>query len=168
MSSETKTKNKEQPPKLSVKTLLSPISGLSKALESHQDSLIAKGFLGHGVSITVQGSRVVAPCKAKVISIAPTGHHITLGAADGLTIEIIIGFDAIKMHGVGFIKKVKCGDTVESGSTLVELDLLKLKSSLDGTDLALLISKGALKLTPYHGNMRAGEDDVMQLIIKSG
>jgi len=155
-------------PKLSVKTLLSPISGQSMALHQHPDLLVAKGLCGKGVSITPLSSRVVAPCRAKVLAIAATGHRVSLGAANGLIIDIIVGKDAIRTHGVGFTKQVKPGDIVEAGTVLLTLDLLKLQSLLDEIKVALVITKGALKLTPYHGNVRAGEDEVMQLIVKSG
>lgn len=153
-------------PKLAIRTLASPISGESKTLTSHPDLLIAKGFLGKGVCISPISSRLVAPCKAKVIAIAPTGHQLTLGAGNGLIIELIIGKNAKESHGVGFSTKVKVGEVVAQGQVLVELDLIRLKASLPATAVAMLISKGALKMTPYHGSRRAGEDDIMQLIVK--
>jgi len=155
-----------QKPKLVIKTLLSPISGESRAVALHHDILIAQGLHGKGVSITPAGSRVVAPCKAKVIDIAPTGHHMTLGASNGVIIEIFIGSEAINTHGVGFTVKVARGDVVIPNQVLVELDLIYLQRQLPSVDVAILVSKGALKLTPYHGNLRAGEDDVLQLIVK--
>jgi len=153
-------------PKLAVKTLLCPISGESGALAQHPDCLIAKGFLGNGISIAPVGSRLVAPCKAKVMNIAATGHHITLGASNGLMIEIIVGKHAIDGHGIGFTRKVNKGDIVSANQVLIELDLIALKHDLPAIDVAVLVSKGALKLTPYHGSVRAGEDDIMQLIVK--
>jgi len=154
-------------PKLVIKTLLSPISGESRGLAQHHDILIAQGLHGKGVSITPAGSRVVAPCKAKIIDISPIGHHMTLGASNGVIIEIFIGSQAIKTHGVGFTAKVARGDVVNPNQVLVELDLIYLQRQLPSVDVAILISKGALKLTPYHGNLRAGEDDALQLIVKN-
>jgi len=153
-------------PKLTVKTLLSPISGESKSISDHANLLVAKGYMGKGVSVTPVSSRIVAPCKAKIIDISPTGHHITLGASNGLVIELFVGDGAISTHGIGFTRKVKNGDIVSPNQVLVELDLIHLNKTLPSVDVAILVSKGALKLTPYHGNVRAGEDDIMQLIVK--
>lgn len=153
--------------KLALKTLASPISGLSTALCEHSDLLVAKGFMGKGVNIVPVSSRLVAPCKARVIAIAATGHQLTLGASNGLVIEIVVGSNAISSHGIGFVKKVKVGDIVSQGQVLIELDLIRLKNIIPSIEVAVLISKGALKLTPYHGSVRAGEDDVMQLIVKN-
>jgi len=153
-------------PKLAVKVLTSPISGESHDLNRHPDILIAQELLGKGTCISPVGSRVVAPCKAKVINIAPSGYHITLGASNGLIIDIIVGNSAIQGHGLGFTRKVATGDIVSPGQVLVELDLIYLQREQLNVDVAVLVTKGALKLTPYHGSVRAGEDEILQLIVK--
>lgn len=154
-------------PKLAIKTLFSPVSGESEGLESHPNILIAKGLQGKGVHISPLSSRIVAPCKAKVINISAIGHQITLACGHDLIVEIVIGHEPLKHHGLGFNRCVKVGDIVNAGQVLVELDLIALNKLLEEVVVAMLVSKGAVKLTPYLGNMRAGEDEVMQLIIKA-
>ncbi|PKF56372.1 hypothetical protein CW748_10475 [Alteromonadales bacterium alter-6D02] len=152
--------------KLATLTVNAPISGEAILLTEHHCPLISHQLLGHGIAIRPVGSRVTAPCRAIVKHIAPTGHHLTLLTEHNVVIDIYIGDNAISTHGVGFTVKVVSGQQVIQGQELINLDLLKLKQSLPSVDVAVLISKGALKLTPLLGTKRAGEDPLLQLIVK--
>lgn len=151
---------------LKSKTLMSPISGDSQAIANHHDIAIAKGYLGPGIVINPFGSRVVAPCKAKVTAISASGNLITLSAGNGLVIDIIVGDRTVLNQGIGYQKQVKLGDIVDTGSTLLALDLPKLKNTGSPFTIALLINKGALKVTPYHGTLHSGQSNAIDLIIK--
>lgn len=146
--------------------LNAPISGTTLPLSAVLDPLISQGVLGHGIAIEPISSRIVAPCHGTITELAPTGHQLSLTTEHGVVITIIIGHDAIRTHGLGFSKKVTCGDIVIAGQTLIELDTLKLKAQLQSLAVSILITKGALKLKHHFGIKRAGEDKLLSIVIK--
>ncbi|NRA61521.1 MAG: PTS glucose transporter subunit IIA [Psychrobium sp.] len=152
--------------KLKALMLLAPISGETKLVKQHSDVLISHHLLGRGIVIHPVSSRLLAPCSASVTHISPSGHHITLTTTLGVVIELIVGDNALLSHGIGIVKKIHAGQLVYAGDVLLELDLIKLKQHLNSIDVALLVSKGALKITPQMGQKRAGQDNVLKLIIK--
>jgi glucose-specific phosphotransferase system IIA component len=158
--------NKPATTKLKALRLLAPISGTAIPLSEVVDPLVNQGLLGPGIAIAPVGNRVVAPCKGRVTSIAATSHQLTLTDNHGVKITIIIGHDGLTTHGLGYIKKVKLGDFVVPGQILVELDTLKLKAQLSSLVVAIIINKGALKLVPNLGTKRAGEDEILKLVVK--
>ena len=159
-------KETPQPPTLKAIMLLAPISGESLPLIDHSDPLINRQLLGRGIIIRPLSSRLLAPCPGKIIAISAIGHHITLQTAHGAVIELVVGDNALESHGVGFTKKIKTGQQVQAGDVLLELDLNKLKHCLNSVDVAILVSKGALKITPKLGPKRAGLDHILKLIVK--
>jgi len=159
--------NKAIAPKLKSLRLIAPISGTAYPLSHAADPLVIQGLLGAGVIIEPVGSRVVAPCDGTITSIAATGHQLTITNKYGVVIKLIIGFDGLSTHGVGYNKKIQCGDLVSQGQTLVELDTLKLKTQLQSLNVVTLVTKGALKMVPKLGIKRGGEDDILTLVIKA-
>jgi len=159
--------NKAAVAKLKSFALVAPISGTAVALSAAADPLISQGLLGVGVVIEPVGSRVVAPCDGTVTSIAATGHQLTITHKYGVVITLVIGYDGLSGHGLGYVKKIQCGDQVSQGQVLIELDTLKLKKQLLSLNVVTLISKGALKMVPKFGIKRAGEDPILTLVIKA-
>lgn len=146
--------------------LLAPINGQAIKLSEVIDPLINQGLMGSGVAIDPTGNRIVAPCNGIIKDIAATGHQLTLVSEHGITINIIVGHDGLTTHGVGYHKKVEIGSQVMTGQTLIELDTIKLKNQLKSMMVAVLVTKGALKLQPHFGPKRAAEDLILNVIIK--
>lgn len=88
------------------------------------DMLFSSKGLGDGFAILpIQTGRIVSPVDAKVLSIFPTKHSITLKTYAGLELLIHIGIDTVYMNGVGFESFVKVGEDVKVGQVLVKYDL---------------------------------------------
>ncbi len=159
-------KQARAPVKLKALMLLAPISGDTRLVKQHSDVLISHHLLGRGIVISPVSSRLIAPCSAAVTHISPSGHHVTLTTTQGVVIELIIGDNALLSHGIGIVKKVHIGQLVYAGDVLLALDLIKLKQHLNSIDVALLVSKGALKVIEQMGQKRAGQDNILKLIVK--
>lgn len=108
---------------------LSPIEGIVRELTEVPDQVFSEKVIGDGFAIEPTGSKVVAPISAKVVAAFPTGHAFGLKASDGTEILIHIGIDTVQLDGKGFDVKVKEGDDVKQGDTLVEIDLNIIKEA---------------------------------------
>ena len=58
---------------------------------------------------------MVAPAKATVNLVFPTGHAIGLTTENGAELLIHIGMDTVSLAGKGFKTYVEAGDVVEAG-----------------------------------------------------
>ncbi len=81
--------------------------GTVKDIEASTDPTFANKVLGDGVVIFPEDGTVMAPCKATVSLVYPTGHAIGLTTADGAEILIHCGVDTVNMNGEGFETLVK-------------------------------------------------------------
>ncbi len=108
---------------------LSPMEGIVKELDDVPDEVFSKRVMGDGFAIEPTGSKVVAPISATVVTAFPTGHAYGLKADDGTEILIHIGIDTVQLDGKGFDVKVKAGDQVKQGDTLVEIDIETIKQA---------------------------------------
>ena len=86
--------------------------GTVKDIEASTDPTFANKVLGDGVVIFPEDGTVMAPCKATVSLVYPTGHAIGLTTADGAEILIHCGVDTVNMNGEGFETLVKEGQEV--------------------------------------------------------
>ena len=73
--------------------------GTVKDIEASTDPTFAIKVLGDGVVIFPEDGTVMAPCKATVSLVYPTGHAIGLTTADGAEILIHCGVDTVNMNG---------------------------------------------------------------------
>ncbi len=108
---------------------LSPMEGIVRELTDVPDQVFSEKVMGDGFAIEPTGPIVAAPVSAKVETTFPTGHAFGLKASDGTEILIHIGIDTVQLDGKGFDVKVKEGDDVKQGDTLVEIDLNVIKES---------------------------------------
>lgn len=105
-----------------------PVAGNIVALEDVPDEAFAAGVLGKGIAIEPSDGRVVAPADCTVMTLFPTGHAIGLLTDSGAEILIHIGMDTVKLDGKYFTARVKQGDKVKAGDTLIEFDADKIKA----------------------------------------
>lgn len=145
-------------------TLLAPISGQITPLSAATDPLIRHKVLGDGIAIEPVGNRLVSPVDGQIKQLAATGHHLTIFTKAGIEIQLFIGQGGLETHGLGFTKKIKTGDKIKVGQTLVELDMLQLQQQLQSTLISVLITKGAKSVEAAEGQVRAGEDVLMTVL----
>lgn len=99
-----------------------PADGQLVSMSGIPDPVFAGGVLGPCFGIIPDNGLVRAPASGTVSSVADTGHAVSLRTSDGKEILIHTGIDTVQMKGRGFSPKVKQGDTVRTGDTLLEFD----------------------------------------------
>ena len=90
---------------------------------------IALGAMGKGIAIDPTDGVVVAPAKATVNLVFPTGHAIDLTTESGAELLIHIGMDTVSFAGKGFKTYVEAGDIGEAGQKLIEFDLATIRDA---------------------------------------
>src|SRR3974390_2389486 len=103
--------------------ITAPLSGQTWPLERVPDPVFAQKMVGDGLSIDPTDSTLIAGCDGEVVSVHAAGHALTLRTAEGLEILMHIGIDTVELKGEGFQPRVKPGDKVRAGATLIEFDL---------------------------------------------
>src|SRR5688500_11092522 len=103
--------------------LSSPLSGWAMPLEEVPDAVFAQRMLGDGLAIDPTSGILHAPCAGELISVAPTGHAVTLRADIGAELLMHVGIDTVALKGEGFEAQVEAGRRVEAGAPLIRFDL---------------------------------------------
>ncbi|WP_313737863.1 glucose PTS transporter subunit IIA, partial [Sphingobium yanoikuyae] len=104
-------------------TLRAPLAGWLAPIESVPDPVFAEGMMGEGFAIDPIAGEVRAPADATVLTVAPTGHSVSLRLANGAELLIHVGLETVTLGGKGFTPKVKPGDAVATGDLLIGFDL---------------------------------------------
>jgi len=122
--------------------LLSPLSGWAMPLEEVPDAVFADRMLGDGLAIDPTSGILHAPCAGEVISVAPTGHAVTLRADHGAELLMHVGIDTIALKGEGFEAQVQAGRRVEVGAPLIRFDLDVIARRAPSLVTPLLVTNG--------------------------
>ena len=77
------------------------------------------------------------------MTLFPTGHAIGLVTDKGAEILIHIGMDTVKLEGKYFTTKVKQGDHVQAGTTLIEFDKDKIAAAGYNTITPVIVTNHA-------------------------
>ena len=108
--------------------IFNPVKGEVFNVSQSVDQTFASKMMGEGLAIKPAEGKLYAPMDAKVESIFPTGHAVTLSSKEGVNILIHIGVDTVGLEGKGFTKHVKDGDEIKAGDLLIEFDPEYIKS----------------------------------------
>ena len=122
--------------------LLSPLSGWSMPLEEVPDPVFADRMLGDGLAIDPTSGILHAPCAGELISVAPTGHAVTLRADIGAELLMHVGIDTVALKGEGFEAQVQAGRRVEAGAPLIRFDLDLIARRAPSLVTPLLVTNG--------------------------
>lgn len=106
-----------------VLEIYAPMSGVLRPLDAIPDAAFAQRLIGDGIAIDPLDELVRSPIAGTVMTIAGTGHAITVRSEEGVEILIHIGIDSVRLNGRGFKVLVDAGQTVARGEVLIELDL---------------------------------------------
>lgn len=112
-------------------TLLAPVTGRLVPLETLDDPVFSQRLIGDGAAIRPEDGMVRSPCDGTIATVFPTGHALSITAANDCTIAIHIGLDTVELNGQGFRPLVSKGDRVASGQPLVEFDLVGISKTRD-------------------------------------
>lgn len=121
-------------------TVYSPLDGESVPLSSVNDQTFASGILGNGVAVKPSAGRVVAPFSGEVSTLFDTKHAIGLTGDDGVELLIHVGLNTVELGGRYYDAKVKMGDRVERGQTLIEFDKDEIEKAGYETVTPVIIS----------------------------
>ena len=115
--------------KVGKEIIKAPVAGALVSLEDVPDEAFATGALGKGIAINPSEGRIVAPADCTVMTLFPTGHAIGLITDKGTELLIHIGMDTVKLDGKYFEAKVKQGDHVAAGQTLIEFNAAQIQAA---------------------------------------
>jgi len=93
------------------------------------DGVFSEEMLGKGCGLWPSDETVVAPFDGQVTAIAKTGHAIGVTSRNGIEVLIHIGLDTVEMAGAGFRVKVRVGDQVTLGQTLMTFSRSKIEDA---------------------------------------
>ena len=117
------------PKEIQQEIIASPLIGNVVPLDQVPDQVFASGAMGKGIAIDPTDGVIVAPAKATVNLVFPTGHAIGLTTENGVELLIHIGMDTVSLAGKGFKTYVEAGDVVEVGQKLIEFDLATIREA---------------------------------------
>ncbi|MGG5315418.1 PTS sugar transporter subunit IIA [Enterococcus sp. AZ072] len=145
--------------------LVSIVDGEMIAITTVSDEVFSEKILGEGVAFITNGKEVVAPFAGELTTVFPGGHAYGITRSDGVEVLIHIGIDTVKLDGKGFFPKVKQGEKIVAGDTLVKLDLNFLKTT--GLDLCIMLvilntNGKEIKISEY-GTVKKGVSEVMRI-----
>lgn len=120
--------------------IYAPITGQYIPLEKIPDEVFSQGILGQGCSIEPEEGLVVAPVNGTVTQVADTKHAVGISTEDGADFLIHVGMDTVDMKGDGFTVKVKAGDKVSCGQTLLIFDMKKIRAAGHPTTTAFVLT----------------------------
>lgn len=109
--------------------IAAPLAGEMIKLAEVKDDSFKSGVIGKGVAIIPSEGKVVAPFDGTVEMLFPTKHAIGLKSKTGCELLIHIGLDTVKLEGKYFHTRVKKGDKVKVGQTLLTFDMDDIKNN---------------------------------------
>lgn len=150
-------------------SLIAPISGHLVPIEQVPDPVFAQKMVGDGVSIDPISQSLLAPYDGEVIQLHPSNHAVTLKTAEGLEVLMHIGLETVGLRGKGFSPKVKVGDRVKMGDTLIEFDADYVATHARSllTQIVITNSDRVVKFDPNSGNVTASREVVLNLSLAS-
>ncbi|MBE1301322.1 MAG: PTS glucose transporter subunit IIA [Alteromonadaceae bacterium] len=157
----------ELPPHKKKIPISAPLNGRVKPLDEHPHFRFKLRLMGEGVLVEPSGYQIVAPLDCIVEHFNPTCEQIRLKSKAGIRLVIQVGINAEKMMGEGFKPRIKVGQIVKAGTTILEFDLPKMKRQLDSTVFAVTVmNSDKLKgVVPNYRQVRAMEDEIMNLLV---
>ena len=144
--------------------LFAPVSGKTVAIENVPDPVFADKMVGDGISVDPTTSVLVAPCAGVVANIHSAHHALTISTPEGADVLMHIGLETVMLKGKGFDVKVHEGQSVETGTPLIEFDAdfvaANAKSLL--TEIVITNTDRVSNLQAEAGKeVRAGRDVVL-------
>src|SRR5258708_38482167 len=124
-------------------------------------------MVGDGVSIDPISDRLCSPCDGRVVQIHSAGHAITLAPVPGLEVLIHIGLDTVTLKGEGFRPRVRAGQAVTAGQTVIEFDADYVATHARSllTEPVVTTSDRVAKLRACTGFVTAGQDVSLELTL---
>lgn len=142
---------------------VSPAGGKLMDITEVADPAFSSKMLGDGFAVDLTDGEICAPFDAEVTAAFPTGHAFGLKRKDGLECLIHVGMDTVQLNGRGFNVKVKQGQSVKKGDTLVVVDLEEVCSQGKSLVTPVIFTDGmAVKMLKKDVHISRGEEDILK------
>lgn len=104
--------------------IYAPISGKTVPLANVPDTTFSDGLVGKGIAIIPDRKEheIKAAFDGVITMLTPTNHAIGITSDDGVELLIHIGIETVNLKGEGFHLKVKEGQRIKKGETLIEFE----------------------------------------------
>ena len=137
-------------------------------IKNINDDVFASKIYGDGYALKPIYSKVYSPCDGIVTDIKDSFHAYCIKCENGIEILVHIGINSSVLKGMGFIPKVRVGDTVSVGDLIAVFDMQLLSRSHIETDIVVLIKDmdKIENLQIKYGLVSAGETVVMTYRLK--
>ena len=109
-------------------TIVAQQSGKAVHINEVPDPVFSDKVLGDGIAIIPSENKVVAPISGTIVQIADTMHAFCIESDDGLEVLVHLGLDTVKLKGKGFKCHVKTGQHVQTGDTVMDMDIEFIKN----------------------------------------
>ena len=107
----------------------SPVIGDIIPLDSIEDATFSKEILGKTIAVSSTDETIYAPFDAEIKAVFPTKHAIGIESLeDGVELLIHVGLDTVSLEGQGFKLKVKQGDRIKKGETILSFNREYIRS----------------------------------------
>ena len=148
-------------------TLKAPLSGIVVPLDEVPDAVFAQKMVGDGISIDPVTASLLAPCDGRVVHIHSAAHAVTLSSSDGVEILMHIGLDTVQLKGRGFTARVKAGDMVRAGDTLIDFDPDYVATHARSlmTQIVVTSPERVAALHAASGSVTAGADTILDVAL---
>ena len=148
-------------PKAAPLNIIAPLSGEVVAITESPDPVFAQKMVGDGIAINPTDSVVVSPIDGVVTQVHASMHAVSVRADSGVEILIHVGIDTVMLKGEGFEAKVKEGDTVKAGQSMISFKPEVVGPKVPTLQTAVLIISGEEISTVASGSVvKAGQDAV--------
>lgn len=108
--------------------LVAPVAGKVIPLSEVNDNVFSTGVIGEGIAVIPAEGKLIAPTDGEILMVYETKHAIGMKTKGGAEILFHIGLDTVKLNGKYFESKVKEGQEVKQGDTLITFDVDKIKA----------------------------------------
>jgi phosphoenolpyruvate-protein phosphotransferase len=129
-------------------SLAAPIAGWLTSVRDVPDPVFADEMMGTGIAIDPTEGKLIAPCDAEVLLVAPTKHSVTLRTGQGAEILIHIGLETVALEGRGFDAHVRDGDRVAAGDPLISFDLDAVGLEAKSLVTPILLTSAEFRFVP--------------------
>ncbi len=145
--------------------LVAPVSGVLVPLSSVPDPAFSDRLVGDGIAIDPVTDLIVAPCQGVVAQVHSAGHAVTIRTDGGVEVLIHVGLDTVMLKGRGFTPRVRSGDNVRPGETLLSFnaDLVATQARSLLTEMVVTTMEGVTLGRPRTGMVTAGRDEVLEV-----
>ena len=149
--------------------LMAPLSGVLVPLDDVPDPVFAQRLVGDGVSVDPVSAVLLAPCDGRITQLHSAAHALTIATAAGVEVMMHIGLDTVGLKGRGFVARVKTGDDVRTGDTLIEFDADFVATNARSllTQVIITSADRVTGLRAHSGVVQAGRDVILEADVRS-